>query len=118
MTGFEGTPFETFAGRTEELHKRSGTSSLAALRASRKSTGHAIQALRWLKDNGPGNADSVAAKIGVPFISVRPRFAQMAKSGWIARTGDTGLSEYGQPQDIYAITKTGAAALHGTGGGA
>lgn len=101
----------SYAAQTESLWRRQGTSSLAALKASRSAIRNVIWALAWLADNGPSTPDEVAAGLGKNILSIRPRFTQAEDAGWVRLTTETRLTALGSPAKVYAITEAGLGQL-------
>ena len=100
-----------YAAETEALWKRQGTSSLAALRASRSAIRNVIWALAYLDDNGPSTPDEVASGLGKNILSIRPRFTQAEDAGWVRLTSQKRQTSLGSLANVYAITDAGRSQL-------
>jgi hypothetical protein len=66
---------------------------------------HRAMALGALRLHGPLTADEVAAKIGLPVLSTRPRISELAKALEIEPSGERRVNTSGKSAAVWRVMR-------------
>lgn len=100
------SPFENRVGLVTDMHP--DTSRAAADAITPKSGTQRGRVLELLSRRSL-TREEVAAALGIPDNSARPRIRELVAGGWVAPTGDTRPSAAGHESEVMAATMRGRA---------
>lgn len=94
-----------FEPGTTTGHDHPRTSHAAAARALPRTGTQRAAVLRYISERPFGATDDeIAAGLGIPGNSVRPRRVELAEAGWIERSGKTRRNAYGNECDVWVAS--------------
>lgn len=85
-------------------YKRDGTSADAADAVAPCASTIRARALAAFRQTSAGmTADEVAERIGLEFVSVRPRVTELHTAGWIKKTDERRIGRFGKTQAVWRL---------------
>lgn len=85
----------------------SETSKAAAVKAQRTVGKAHKEIVKYLAHTPNKSADQIAASVGASFMNYRPRMNELVEHGLVVKTGDDGVTFFGNSQESYSLTAEG-----------
>jgi predicted ArsR family transcriptional regulator len=88
--------------------KAMDTAQAAAERTAPRAPELRNAVLRTLREDGPGTADEIAARLRLSILSVRPRVSELKRGGMVVDTGSRRTNQSGHSAAVFRIRSDAA----------